>query len=142
MHRSPVSAKDASFNRGYCWNSHSNCWRALHCDYGVEALSTSAKRPAHVSCVLTSLHLFNKITDYALKFISQRQKQTSSLTTSLSMEHMASADTQISLSKLGFWPYITWRPTPAVSCKASEPLYAALCSFETTAYTDGKARVS
>ena len=95
-----------------------------------------------MSCVLMFLHLFSKIADYAFKFISQRQNQMSSLTSSLSVEHMASADTQISLSKLGFWPYITWRPHLAMSCKASEPLCAALCSFETTAYTDGKARAS
>ena len=112
----------------------------MHCDHVVEALSPSAKGPANMSCVLTSLHLFNKIADYAFKLISQRQNQTSSLTISLGVEHMASEDTQISLSKLGFWPYITWRPHLAMSCKASEPLYAALCSFETTACTDGKAR--
>ena len=95
-----------------------------------------------MSCVLTSLHLLNKIADYAFKIISQRQDQTNSLTSSLSVEHMGPADTQISLSKLGFWLYITWRPHLAMSCKASELLYAALCSFETTTYTDGKARAT
>lgn len=138
----PISAKDASLNGSRHCNRHPNCWRAMHCDYVVEALSPSAKGPANMLCVLTSLHLFNKIADYAFKFISQRQNQMSSLTSSLSVEHMASADTQISLSKLGFWSYITWRPHLAMSCKASEPLYAALCSFQTTACTNGIARAS
>ena len=140
FYRSPISAKDASFNRSCCCNRHSDCWRALHFDYDVEAPSTPAKRPANTSYVPTSLHLYNKIADYAFKFISQRRDRTSYLTSSLSMEHMASADTQILLFKLGFWLSITWRPHLEMSCKASVPLYAALCSFETILYTDGKAR--